>query len=82
MLIERIDGQETPTLSPRGHTVEKCQQEVVCSIYCRVELGVVERIQRAKGVHHPEGVVDEQGVVVLPQVESTLSPHPVALSHP
>lgn len=62
-------------------TLEKALQEQVRPIDCCAELGVVEVLHGAIGVLHSQGVVDEQRVVVLSQVEGTLRPHPVVQSY-
>lgn len=63
-------------------TLEKSQQKDVCSINGTVDLCAVEFLQVVVSIHHPQGVVDEQGIVVLPEVDGALCERPVVLTHP
>ena len=74
--VERNGGRSHCSL-----TSEQLYEEAVGLVDGRVCLGRVEITQRLVGVHHAQGVVDEQGVVVLPEVERTLCQQSFSLFH-
>lgn len=61
-------------------TMKKCHQEGIRSVDFCVDFAV-KVLQRAEGIRHSQGVVDEQCIVVLSEVKSTLRPYSVVLFH-
>lgn len=62
-------------------TLVEPKQEEVGSIRGGGALGTIVGLKDPKGIHHAHSVVDEQGVVVLTQVESTLGQQSVPVCH-
>ena len=62
-------------------TLEQIEQEVVGVVQsdASLHLSAVELLPYPEGVGHAYRVIDEQRVIVLTQVESTLSQRPVPL---
>lgn len=61
------------------HTIKESKEEEISYVQSVFTLCPVELLQKPQGIHHAHGVVNEEGIVVLPQVTSTLSQKPVLL---